>query len=84
MRLADATMDPTLKAFMPEIRHRINLLLVEQAAVRGGHRRGPRGLSLAITESCERGVWLRRCATRSGVGAQRPGAGQRNTSFIIQ
>ena len=27
LRVADATMDATLKAFMPEIRHRINLML---------------------------------------------------------
>ena len=50
LRLADATMDPTLKAFMPEIRHRINLLLSSKLPSEIATIEGRQALALTITE----------------------------------
>ena len=85
MRVADATMDATLKAFMPEIRHRINLLLSSKLPVRDRHRRGPRGLVAGDHRERERGARLQAGARRGRqAGAQRPVQAVLFTSFIIQ
>ena len=85
LRLADATMDPTLKAFMPEIRHRINLLLSSKLPSEVATVEGREALSLAITESINEALGFK--PVRDAAGKPVPNGPVQAvlfTSFIIQ
>ncbi len=85
MRVADATMDPTLKAFMPEIRHRINLLLSSKLPSEVATVEGREALSLAITESVNEALGFK--PVRDAAGKPVPNGPVQAvlfTSFIIQ
>ena len=85
LRLADATMDPTLKAFMPEIRHRINLLLSSKLPSEVATIEGREALSLAITESINEALGFK--PVRDAAGKPVPNGPVQAvlfTSFIIQ
>ena len=85
MRVADATMDPTLKAFMPEIRHRINLLLSSKLPSEVATIEGREALSLAITESINEALGFK--PVRDAAGKPVPNGPVQAvlfTSFIIQ
>ena len=85
LRLADATMDPTLKAFMPEIRHRINLLLSSKLPSEVATVEGREALSLAITESVNEALGFK--PVRDAAGKPVPNGPVQAvlfTSFIIQ
>ena len=85
LRLADATMDPTLKAFMPEIRHRINLLLSSKLPSEIATVEGREALSLAITESVNEALGFK--PVRDAAGKPVPNGPVQAvlfTSFIIQ
>ena len=85
LRLADATMDPTLKAFMPEIRHRINLLLSSKLPSEIATVEGREALSLAITESINEALGFK--PVRDAAGKPVPNGPVQAvlfTSFIIQ
>ena len=85
MRVADATMDATLKAFMPEIRHRINLLLSSKLPSEVATVEGREALSLAITESINEALGFK--PVRDAAGKPVPNGPVQAvlfTSFIIQ
>ena len=85
MRVADATMDATLKAFMPEIRHRINLLLSSKLPSEVATIEGREALSLAITESINEALGFK--PVRDAAGKPVPNGPVQAvlfTSFIIQ
>ena len=85
MRVADATMDATLKAFMPEIRHRINLLLSSKLPSEIATVEGREALSLAITESINEALGFK--PVRDAAGKPVPNGPVQAvlfTSFIIQ
>ena len=85
MRVADATMDATLKAFMPEIRHRINLLLSSKLPSEIATVEGREALSLAITESVNEALGFK--PVRDAAGKPVPNGPVQAvlfTSFIIQ
>ena len=83
--VADATMDATLKAFMPEIRHRINLLLSSKLPSEVATVEGREALSLAITESINEALGFK--PVRDAAGKPVPNGPVQAvlfTSFIIQ
>ena len=85
LRLADATMDPTLKAFMPEIRHRINLLLSSKLPSEIATIEGRQALALTITEQINEALGFK--PMRDATGQPVPNGPVHSvlfTSFIIQ
>lgn len=85
LRLADATMDPTLKAFMPEIRHRINLLLSSKLPSEIATIEGRQALALTITEQINEALGFK--PMRDATGQPVPNGPVQSvlfTSFIIQ
>ncbi len=75
LRVADATMDATLKAFMPEIRHRINLLLSSKLPSEIATIEGRQALALDHHRTDQRGARLQADARRRrATGPQWPGA----------
>ncbi len=85
LRLADATMDPTLKAFMPEIRHRINLLLSSKLPSEIATIEGRQALALTITEQINEALGFK--PMRDAAGQPVPNGPVQSvlfTSFIIQ
>lgn len=85
LRIADATMDPTLKAFMPEIRHRINLLLSSKLPSEIATIEGRQALALAITEQTNEALGFK--PVRDAAGNPVPNGPVQAvlfTSFIIQ
>ena len=85
LRLADATMDPTLKAFMPEIRHRINLLLSSKLPSEIATIEGRQALALIITEQINEALGFK--PMRDAAGQPVPNGPVQSvlfTSFIIQ
>jgi flagellar FliL protein len=85
MRVADATMDATLKAFMPEIRHRINLLLSAKLPSELATIEGREALSLEITQQVNEALGFQ--AVRDASGRPIPNGPVQSvlfTSFIIQ
>ena len=84
LRLADATMDPTLKAFMPEIRHRINLLLSSKLPSEIATIEGRQALALTITEQINEALGFK--PMRDAAGQPVPNGPVQSvlfTSFII-
>ena len=85
LRLAGATMDPTLKAFMPEIRHRINLLLSSKLPSEIATIEGRQALALTITEQINEALGFK--PMRDATGQPVPNGPVHSvlfTSFIIQ
>ncbi|MHB1375300.1 MAG: flagellar basal body-associated FliL family protein [Thauera sp.] len=85
LRVADATMDPTLKAFMPEIRHRINLLLSSKPPSEIATIEGRQALALSITEQTNEALGFK--PVRDAAGNPVPNGPVQAvlfTSFIIQ
>ena len=85
MRVADATMDATLKAFMPEIRHRINLLLSSKLPSEIATIEGRQALALTITEQINEALGFK--PMRDAAGQPVPNGPVQSvlfTSFIIQ
>ena len=85
LRVADATMDATLKAFMPEIRHRINLLLSSKLPSEIATIEGRQALALTITEQINEALGFK--PMRDATGQPVPNGPVHSvlfTSFIIQ
>lgn len=85
LKVADATMDPTLKAFMPEIRHRINLLLSSKLPSEVATVEGREMLALTITEHINEALGFK--PVRDAAGKPVPNGPVQAvlfTSFIIQ
>ena len=85
LRVADATMDATLKAFMPEIRHRINLLLSSKLPSEIATIEGRQALALTITEQINEALGFK--PMRDAAGQPVPNGPVQSvlfTSFIIQ
>lgn len=85
LRLADAAMDATLKAFMPEIRHRINLLLSSKLPSEIATIEGRQLLALTIAEQTNEALGFR--PMRDAAGQPVPNGPVQAvlfTSFIIQ
>ena len=85
MRIADATMEATLKAFMPEIRHRINLLLSSKLPSEIATIEGRQALALTITEQINEALGFK--PMRDAAGQPVPNGPVQSvlfTSFIIQ
>jgi len=85
MRIADPKMEPTLKAFMPEIRHRINLLLSAKLPSELATIEGREALSLEITQQVNEALGFQ--AVRDASGRPIPNGPVQSvlfTSFIIQ
>lgn len=85
LRVADATMEATLKAFMPEIRHRINLLLSSKLPSEIATIEGRQALALAITEQTNEALGFK--PVRDAAGQPVPNGPVQAvlfTSFIIQ
>ena len=85
LRVADATMDATLKAFMPEIRHRINLLLSSKLPSEIATIEGRQALALTITEQINEALGFK--PMRDAAGQPVPNGPVHSvlfTSFIIQ
>lgn len=85
MRIADAGMEPTLKAFMPEIRHRINLLLSSKLPSEIATVEGREALSLEITQRVNEALGFQ--PVRDAGGRPLPNGPVQAvlfTSFIIQ
>lgn len=85
LKVADATMDPTLKAFMPEIRHRINLLLSSKLPSEVATVEGRESLALSITEHINEALGFK--PVRDAAGKPVPNGPVQAvlfTSFIIQ
>jgi flagellar FliL protein len=85
LKVADATMDPTLKAFMPEIRHRINLLLSSKLPSEVATVEGREMLALSITEHINEALGFK--PVRDAAGKPVPNGPVQAvlfTSFIIQ
>ena len=85
LRVADATMDATLKAFMPEIRHRINLLLSSKLPSEIATIEGRQALALTITEQINEALGFK--PMRDATGQPVPNGPVQSvlfTSFIIQ
>ena len=85
LRVADATMDATLKAFMPEIRHRINLLLSSKLPSEIATIEGRQALALAITEQTNEALGFKPVGDAAGQPVPNgPVQAVLFTSFIIQ
>ena len=85
LRVADATMDATLKAFMPEIRHRSNLLLSSKLPSEIATIEGRQALALTITEQINEALGFK--PMRDATGQPVPNGPVHSvlfTSFIIQ
>lgn len=85
MRVADPTMETTLKAFMPEIRHRINLLLSSKLPSEIATIEGRQALALTITEQINEALGFK--PMRDAAGQPVPNGPVQSvlfTSFIIQ
>lgn len=85
MRIADTTMEATLKAFMPEIRHRINLLLSSKLPSEVATVEGRESLSLEITQQVNEALGFQPVRDASGRPIPNgPVQAVLFTSFIIQ
>ena len=79
LRVADAKTGDGLKGFMPEIRHRINLLLASKLPSELSTREGQEDLAAEIVEQVNDGLGF-----RPGAGALGPVQAVLFNSFIIQ
>ncbi|MGD9869624.1 MAG: flagellar basal body-associated protein FliL [Thauera sp.] len=85
LRITDPAMDATLKAFMPEIRHRINLLLSSKLPSEIATIEGREDLALNITQQINEALGFQ--PVRDALGKPVPNGPVQAvlfTSFIIQ
>lgn len=85
LRVADARMGDSLKGFMPEIRHRINMLLGSKLPSEVGSTEGRELLAVQIMDEANAALGVTVAADAQGrAPAHAPVQAVRFTSFIIQ